>query len=144
MICLTRLSLATLCFSFCGILIAAEAAPDAPRAQMSSAATSLAGLYVGTWGSGPDGGQLRLKLKQDASLWSAEVSFTVGETQVTGKVVSLTVAGHKLEMVVDWQLESTSGQSRITGGLSGDKLDGTYESKTLDGTSSGTWSVTRA
>ena len=144
MISLARLAVVTLCFSCPGILFAVDAAPAAPKSATAPAATSMAGSYVGTWGNGTDGGQLRIKLAQDASVWSAEVSFTVGETLVPGKVSSLAVAGNKLEMVVDWQVEGSSGQSRITGELSGEKLDGLYDSKTSDGTSNGTWSVTRA
>ena len=143
MISLRYLTLIVSCSVFGGLLYAAEPAADSSKAKSASSTNSLAGNYVGTWESGSDGGQLKLKFAQAGGVWSADVTFSVGEAQVQGKVASLNVTATKVDMVVDWQIESTSGQSHITGELAGDKLDGIYDSKTSEGTSNGTWSATR-
>jgi hypothetical protein len=134
--------------SFC-LLACLSAVPEtfaaADAAQSTAASETLAGKYVGTWQSGPDGGQLRITLMKDAAAWTAESSFTVGESQITGKVVRVAVDGSKLTMVIAWELNGTPGESRLTGEMvEGKKFDGTFESTTPDGNSSGTWTVTRA
>ena len=103
----------------------------------------MAGDYIGTWRNDTDGGKLRLSLKQSGAMWTAEASFTFQESEIPCKVTSLKVEGAKMEIVLDWAIEESPGQSRLIGEFSGAKIEGTYQSETPDTTSSGTWMVTR-
>ncbi|MEO6005213.1 MAG: hypothetical protein ABIZ04_21875 [Opitutus sp.] len=111
--------------------------------QTPAAQSSLAGSYKGTWGNGTDGGQLRLKLAQDGPNWTAVCTFTFDDAEIPTRTKSVNVSGQKLELVVQWEMQGSPGESRIAGELNGAKLDGIYETKTGTETSSGTWSTTR-
>ena len=82
-------------------------------------------------------------LKQNGATPTAEVSFTFQESEIPCKVTSFKVDGAKIEIVVDWTIDGSPGQSRLIGEFSGAKLEGTYQSETPDTRSSGTWAVTR-
>jgi hypothetical protein len=106
--------------------------------------TSLAGSFAGTWeGPGDASGKLRLKLKPDGSTWAAEASFTFRETVIPTTLKSIKVDGAKVVLVFSWVIETDPGESTLTGELKGDKLAGTYETKSSGDPSQGTWSVTR-
>ena len=103
----------------------------------------MAGHYIGTWRSDTDGGKLRLSLKQNGAAWTAEASFTFQESEIPCTVSRFKVEGAKIELVLDWAIQESPGQSRLIGEFSGAKIEGTYQSETPDTTSSGTWAVTR-
>lgn len=111
--------------------------------QTPAAPISLAGSYKGTWGNGTDSGQLRLKLAQDGGSWTAVCTFTFEDAEIPTKTKSISVNGQKLELVLQWELQGSPGESRMTGELNGAKLDGIYDTKTATDTSNGTWSTTR-
>ena len=123
-------------------LVSAEVQPVAGN-PLSDNATSTAGEFTGTWGNDTDGGKLRLLLKQNGATPTAEVSFTFQASDIPCKVTSFKVNGAKIEIVVDWTIDGSPGQSRLIGKFSGAKLEGTYQSETPDTRSSGTWAVTR-
>ena len=124
-------------------LVLAEVQPPAVGNASSSVAPALAGEFAGTWGNDTDGGKLRLLLKQNGATPTAEVSFTFQASDIPCKVTSFKVNGAKIEIVVDWTIDGSPGQSRLIGEFSGAKLEGTYQSETPDTRSSGTWTVTR-
>ena len=129
---------------FASQLVAAEVQPPAPSDNPSrSDKPSIAGDFVGTWRTDTDTGKLRLSIKQNGETWSAETSFTFQDAEIPAKVTRLKVEGTSVELVVAWMIQETPGQSRMTGELAGAKIDGTFQSETPDGTSNGTWSVTR-
>ncbi len=138
------LSLALLSFSNLVCTAAEGKAPPPPSNAVTATPAAIAGRYVGKWQSGPDsGGALRITLKPaEAGGWAAEASFTFEGTTIPTTMKSAKVDGAKLQLVFDWVLDGTKGQSTLTGELSGDKLGGTYQTIT-DNPSSGTWSVTR-
>jgi hypothetical protein len=114
----------------------AAAAPAAPLLQ--------AGSYAGSWKSTSDSsGRLQIKLKRDGGEWLAQASFTYEDTEIATKMKSVKIEGAKIELVFEWEIQGTSGQSKIVGEAAGDKLQGTYESTTPSETSNGTWTVTR-
>jgi hypothetical protein len=124
-------------------LVAADVQPPAAGNASSPAAPAVAGEFTGIWGNDTDGGTLRLSLKQNGAARAAEVSFTFQESEIPCKVTSFNVDGAKMEIVVEWAIEGSPGQSRMIGELSGAKIEGTYQSQTSEGTSKGTWTVTR-
>jgi hypothetical protein len=124
-------------------LVGADAPPPVAASPSSSDAPSVAGDFTGTWRNDTDGGKVRLSLKQNGATWTAEASFTFQETEIPAKVTSFKVDGAKIELVLAWVIQESPGQSRMIGELTGAKIDGTYQSETPDGTSSGTWTVTR-
>ena len=126
-------------------LPAAEKQPPASAAIEASAPKPLlAGNYVGTWQSNPDSGELRLKLTENGGQWAAEASFTYQGAPIPCTVGLVKVDGAKIEFVLEWNVDGTPGQSRLTGQAEGKTIAGSYDNKTPDGTSTGTWTVTRA
>ena len=111
--------------------------------QTPAAQGSLAGNYKGTWGNGTDSGQLRLKLAQDGGSWTAVCTFTYEDAEIPTKTKSISVNGQKLELVLQWEMQGSAGESHMTGELNGTKLDGIYETKTATDSSNGTWSTSR-
>lgn len=117
--------------------------PRLPRAPLAVEAVS-AGEYVGSWkGEGDAAGKLRLKLKRDNGGWAAEAWFTYQDAEVPTKMKSVRIDGTKIELVFEWQIEGTTGQSSMAGEFAGPTLRGTYESKTPDNTTRGSWSASR-
>jgi hypothetical protein len=123
--------------------VAAHPTPAADGA-LAPGETLAAGTFVGTWRNETDSGKLRLSFKQEGAAWSAEGSFTFQEAEIPARVTKLKVDGSKIELVLAWVVQESPGQSRMVGELSGVKIEGTFESETPDGTSSGTWTVTRS
>jgi hypothetical protein len=116
---------------------AEDKAPPAAKA-------SLAGAFAGTWqGPGESGGKLRVKFKPDGAGWAAEASFTFRDVVIPTTSKSVKVDGTKVVLVFSWVIENDAGESTMTGELTGDKLAGTYETKSSGDPSQGTWSVTR-
>lgn len=127
------------------VLPAAETKPAAPASNLA-AKSGIAGEYSGTWtGKDQSTGSLSLKLKQDPSAtWVAEVMFTLQGNEVPAKTKELVVIGSKLELTISWQAEGTAAQTKLTGALSGNVLEGTYESTISEATAAGAWRVTRS
>jgi hypothetical protein len=115
-------------------------------AAAAAAKPALAGKYTGEWkGKEDSSGALRISFKQDdAGAWSAEAAFTFEGNEVPVKTKSLKVEGEKVEVVFEWSIQGTNGQSKLTGELKGNKLEGKYDSNVAEAASSGTWSLTRA
>ncbi len=126
------------------ILPAAETKPAAPAAK-TAAKPSVAGNYSGTWtGKDQSTGSLNIKLTRDASAtWVAEAKFTLQGNEVPTTTKAVAVEGGRLELTIGWQAEGTSAQTKLTGTLSGNVLEGTYDSTISEATASGTWRVTR-
>lgn len=126
--------------------IAAEKKKKKADAAAATAKPALAGKFTGEWkGKEDSSGALRITFKQDdAGAWSAEAAFTFEGNEVPVKTKSLKVEGEKVEVVFEWQIQGTNGQSKLTGELKGNKLEGKYDSNVAEAASSGTWSLTRA
>jgi hypothetical protein len=123
------------------VLRAADATAKAPPA---AAARSLAGDYAGEWkGTGDATGELRIKLKQDGAKWAAEALFTFESADVPTQMKTVEIDGTKVVLVFDWQIQGTPGQSTLNGELKDGSLQGTFETKSPEGPSKGTWKVTR-
>ena len=127
------------------ILSGAEKKSPAPADPTATPKPALAGNYAGKWTSTADtSGGLNLTLKQDGpGPWIAEAMFTFDGTEVPTQVKSVQVDGARVQLVFDWVVDGTAGQSKLTGELKGDKLLGAYESSGAAGASKGTWTVTR-
>jgi len=126
--------------------VAAEKKKKQSDTAAATAKPALAGKYTGEWkGKEDSSGALRITFKQDdAGAWSAEAAFTFEGNEVPVKTKSLKVEGEKVEVVFEWAIQGTNGQSKLTGELKGDKLAGKYDSNVAEAASSGTWSLTRA
>jgi hypothetical protein len=126
-------------------LAAASAKSAPPPAGKSALSASVAGEYTGTWsGREESTGALRIKLWQDASaVWLAEVMFTYEGADVPTTMKSVKVEGTKVELVFSWVVQGTAAESRVTGELTGDVLEGIYQNTTQEGPARGTWKVKR-
>jgi hypothetical protein len=135
--------LLALCVLASPVVFAAEAKPPAKAGE--TVVSVVPGDFGGTWQQtgGDSRGQLRLKLKREGDGWTAEAVFTFENADIPATVKTVKVQGAKVELVFDWTIQTTSGQSRLTGELSDGRLQGTYESKTESGTTNGTWAVSR-
>lgn len=123
------------------VLWAADAKAKSPPAATTS---SLVGDYNGEWkGTGDSSGELRIKLKRDGASWTAEAVFTFERADVPTQIKTVEVDAAKVVLVFDWQIQGTPGQSRLTGELKGEILEGAFETKSPEGSSKGTWKVTR-
>jgi len=69
--------------------------------------------------------------------------FTYEGAEIPGTVKTIETNGSKIQMVFDWSIQGTAGQSTLIGEASGATLQGTFETKGVAGASSGTWTVTR-
>lgn len=126
-------------------LIAADKKAPLPPAAPDPAKDPIAGYYTGTWqSSGGASGKLQLMLKPHGSGWGADASFSYEGMDATTKMKAIKVDGMKLDLAFEWEHRGTPGESKLTGELSGDKLSGSYESKTGSEPSHGTWTVTRS
>jgi hypothetical protein len=126
-------------------LVAAEKNAPVPPAATDPAKNPIAGNYTGTWQSSSGAnGKLRLTLKPHGSGWGAEASFSFEGVEATTKMKSVKVDGTKLELEFEWELRGDPGESKLTGELSGEKLSGTYQSKSGSEPTHGTWTVTRS
>lgn len=110
-------------------------------------AAGLAGTYKGSYsGSSGASGDIQVTLKQaDGGDWSAEVTFTLGGSDVKTNMKSVTVDGSKVKIVYEFDLQGTGLESTITGELTGAALAGEYHTRaTADGSAvdDGTWKGT--
>lgn len=135
------LCLSLVVFSFSANSVAFSA--DAPPAAGETARPVVAGKYIGTWSSGDESGKLIVTLKPDGDGWAAESSFTFQAEEIQAKVVSVKVDGTKFDLVLDWVIQGGAGQSHLIGEIGAKGIDGTYDTKTADNTSSGIWTLTR-
>ena len=136
----------------CGILIAGCSTPTArPAAQPpavtitpAAPATLMAGEYSGDW-SNSDGlsGTLRLTLtKPDNSPWQASVTFNYNGNDVATTLDSFEVNGAQIRLTYDYAIQDREGTVAMTGKLTGNTLQGSFEITKGDG-SPGTWQATR-
>ena len=133
-----------LALSLC-LLPSARTADAKTESPPAAAKSSVVGQYKGEWkGPADAGGELRIKLKQEGTTWAAEALFTFERADVPTKMKSVEIEGTKVVLVFDWEIQGTPGQSRISGELNGDTLQGTFETKSPEGASKGTWKVTRS
>ena len=139
-------TLLALALSVLPSLPAAETKSAPPVAGKATAKPALAGEYAGNWkGKEESTGALRIKLKQDeAAAWAAEAWFTFEGAEVATTMKSIRVEGTKIEMVFGWLIQGTAAQSTLTGEVTGDVLEGKYESTSQEGAASGTWKVKRS
>jgi hypothetical protein len=122
---------------------AALPARPTPTAVEAGAPRSIAGEFVGTWQNDVESGKLRLVFKQVDDLWTAESTFTYQDAEIPAKASELKIDGAKVELVLDWEIQGAPGHSRLIGEWSGSKIEGIYDSKSGDTTTTGTWSVAR-
>lgn len=135
--------LLSLCAFAASAALAVDTTPTTAVAAPAAVKPVLPGDYAGSWTSSAGaGGKLRLKLKQEGPAWTAEAAFTFDEAEIATKMKSVKVDGAKVELLFDWDIQGTPGQSKITGEAKGNQLDGTYESKTAQDTTQGTWTLT--
>ena len=116
-------------------------------AESSAAQAKFAGEYAGKWtGSNGDAtGGLKIKLAQDAAgAWTVESSFTFEGATIPTKFKTAKVDAAKIEMSFEWEIKGSAGRSTLKGELDGTTLKGTFETSGEAGTSTGTWTVTRA
>jgi len=139
-------TLLALALSVIPALPAAETKSAPPAAGKATAGPALAGEYAGVWkGKEESTGALRIKLKPGtAAAWAAEAWFTFEGAEVATTMKSIRVEGAKIEMVFGWLIQGTAAQSTLTGELTGDVLEGKYESTSEEGAASGTWKVMRS
>lgn len=124
------------------VLPAAEK-KTAPPATATS--PSLTGRYAGKWKGDVEGaGDLRLSLTQEGGKWVLDAVFTFEGSDVPTTTKSVEVNGSAVTFVFSWKVQDVPGQSTVTGELSGDTLKGKYETTGADGSSTGTWNVTRS
>lgn len=124
-------------------LPAADAGSAAPPA--TAATRGFEGRFEGWW-RGPDDttGDLRLTFRREGETrWSAEATFTFEGREYPTRTKSLRIDGPNLELVFEWSAEGHPAQSRVTGQLEGDKLEGTYETSGGAGETRGRWHATR-
>ena len=109
-------------------------------------AADLAGTYKGSYsGSAGAGGAFLITLHRSGTDWKAEVSFDLGG-EVKAKVTSVQVDGSKVKAVYQFDFQGATLESTATGELKNDKLDGTYQTRSIpDGAAvdQGTWNATR-
>jgi hypothetical protein len=133
-------------FAFGSCLQAAVETKSSPAPTATKVAKpSVAGTYAGKW-KGPEdsGGELRVTLKADGNAsWTAEAMFTYDGAEIATKMKTVEVDGTKVRLIFTWQIQETPGQSAMSGELSGDTLQGTYETTGAAGASKGTWKLSR-
>jgi hypothetical protein len=96
--------------------------------------TSPAGRYSGTWTGMQSDGTIKIALAQEAKGdWTADVSFTLGDQEVKCKTVSIKVDGDKLNLAYEFNVGGLQATSTVVGKFDGDKLDGTYTTKSAEG-----------
>jgi hypothetical protein len=107
-------------------------------------AASPAGTYTGKWFGASAEGAFNLALSQGKKgEWTAEVSFTYGDSDIKCKMVSVKVEETKIELVYDFQIAGMQARSTVTGEINGGSMSGKYHTKAPDGTDvdEGTWKV---
>lgn len=131
----------------CLVLLVSCAALFAAEKKSSPTGADFSGRFAGLWKADEGGaaGDFEIALRRDEkSAWVAEPVFTFEGVRIPGQTKSVEIEGRRLVVVFDWRIQDASGQSTVTGTLDGDTLGGTFESKTGEGTSRGTWSLKRA
>jgi hypothetical protein len=98
------------------------------------AVASPAGKYSGTWTGMQSDGTIKIALAQEAKGdWTADVSFTLGDQEVKCKTVSIKLDGDKLNLAYEFNVSGLQATSTVVGKFDGDKLDGTYTTKSAEG-----------
>jgi hypothetical protein len=130
---------------FCTVLTPSVFSADAKSSAETKSADSnrVVGTYAGKWSTDTIEGALRLKLVAAGGAWTGESSFTYDGTEIPTKVTSVKVEGTKLEIVIAWDSQGTPAETRLTGVLTGDKIEGTFQSKVAAETTGGKWTATR-
>lgn len=109
-------------------------------------AADLAGTYKGSYsGSAGASGAFTIALTQSGGMWKADVSFDLGG-DVKAKTTSIEVDGAKIKVVYQFDFQGATLESAAMAELKDNKLEGTYQTKTVgDGSSvdQGQWNATR-
>jgi len=108
------------------------------------ALASPAGTYTGKWFGANAEGDFKIALSQaEKGEWTAEVSFTYGDSDIKCKTVSVKVEDGKIELVYDFQIAGMQARSSVTGEIKGDEMSGKYHTQAPDGSDvdQGTWKV---
>jgi hypothetical protein len=103
--------------------------------------TIAAGTYKGQWTGATASGDIHITFRDggDGKL-SPEVGFTLGDQNVTCKVLSFKVDGSHFTMVYEFDAQGTMLQSAIEAGVKGKTIEGTYKTTAGDqAVDSGTW-----
>jgi hypothetical protein len=92
---------------------------------------------------GSPGGVVKLTITEetDKSL-KAKFTFTYNDIEINTKAESLSIDGNKITLVTDWEVQGTSGQTKLIGTLDGDQFKGSYYNAPEDSVA-GSWSATR-
>lgn len=92
---------------------------------------------------GSPGGVVKLTITEetDKSL-KAKFIFTYNDIEINTKAESLSIDGNKITLVTDWEVQGTSGQTKLIGTLDGDQFKGSYYNAPEDSVA-GSWSATR-
>ena len=85
--------------------------------------------FTGKWASSQNGsgGTLRMKLTPEP-----EVSFTIGGEDVKTKVSSSKITGENFDIEYDFEVQGYRLRSHAKGTIKGDKMQATYDTKSLD------------
>ena len=123
--------------AFLGLLflVAAAFAADA----------DLASGYAGEWksGSSGNGGTLHFALQKDGVDWKGTAGFALDGTEVPCTMRTIKIAGNKVELVYEFEVQGTVLRSTQKGEWKDNEFRGTYETATADGQGidAGTWSA---
>ena len=116
--------------------------------SLAAADPHWAGTYIGDWSSNGVGGNgsFRLTLRSPAEgKWECQVMFTIGEREVKTTVKSLKIDASQIEVSYEFDLSNNRLQSTIRGQLTGNKLEGAYQTKVVPdgpGVDEGAWKAT--
>lgn len=103
--------------------------------SLAFAVANPAGQYAGTWTGMNSDGTIKIALAPGASAgeWTAEVSFTLGDQEVKCKTVRLKVDGEKLDLAYEFNISGLQATSTVAGKFDGEKLEGSYTTKSSEG-----------
>lgn len=110
------------------------------------ALASPAGRYTGKWIGSNAEGVIKIALTEaKKGEWTADVSFTYGDSDVKCKTISVKVADDKLDLVYEFEIAGMTAQSTVTGDIKGNEMSGNYHTKGSDGSDvdQGTWKASK-
>jgi hypothetical protein len=110
-------------------------------ATVAAQDTIAAGTYKGKWTGASGGGDIHITFRDGKP--TPEVGFTLGEQEVTCKVISFKAEGAKFKLVYEFDAQGTLLQSATEAILKGKTIEGAYKTTAGDqAVDSGTWSAT--
>ncbi len=103
-----------------------------------------AGTYKGQWTGATASGDIHITFRANGSgNLSPEVGFTLGDQEVTCKVLSFQAEGAKFKLVYEFAAQGTVLQSATEATMKGKTIEGTYKTTAGDqAIDSGTWKAT--